>query len=83
MEMLRGMAGILQHTSFPLPLLIMQGTEDRHVDPRTTIDFANGLKGEVTLKTWEGLGHELHNEVERDAVTVIQYMRAWLDARTC
>ncbi len=79
MEQVRTNAWILEQTRFPLPLLVMQGTEDRHVDPQTSIAFARGLTGEVTLKVWEGLGHELHNETDRKEV--LQFARAWLDAR--
>ncbi len=30
----------------------------------------------MTLKVWEGLGHELHNEVKKDEVidTIIEWM---------
>jgi alpha-beta hydrolase superfamily lysophospholipase len=77
-EMLRANPWILGHESFPLPLLVMQGTADGHVDPQTNIDFAKRLSGEVTLKIWPGLGHELHNEIERDAV--IAFARQWMDA---
>jgi alpha-beta hydrolase superfamily lysophospholipase len=78
MEMLAANEWVLGHTSFPLPLLVMQGTEDSHVDAKMNIAFAQRLSGEVTLKVWEGFGHELHNEIEKD--TVIEYMRQWLDA---
>ena len=79
-EMLRANPWILGHASFPLPLLVMQGTADGHVDPQTNIDFAKRLSGEVTLKIWPGLGHELHNETEKDAV--IAFARSWMDAHT-
>jgi alpha-beta hydrolase superfamily lysophospholipase len=69
---------ILAQTSFPLPLLIMQGTEDRHVDPKVNAAFAQRLNGDVTFKLWEGLGHELHNELAR--ADVLAYARTWLDA---
>jgi alpha-beta hydrolase superfamily lysophospholipase len=72
-------AWILAQTEFPLPLLIMQGTEDRHVDSGINIDFARRLKGDITLKVWEGLGHELHNELSRSEV--LQFAREWMDAR--
>jgi alpha-beta hydrolase superfamily lysophospholipase len=69
---------ILSQTEFPLPLLIMQGSADRHVDPEVIAAFARRLGGEVTFKLWEGLGHELHNELKRS--DVLAYVRAWLDA---
>src|SRR5208337_4509785 len=67
-EILRGSAWIRTHSSFPVPLLIQQGTEDLYVSPAMTIEFARGLSGDVTLKVWEGLGHELHNETRKDEV---------------
>jgi alpha-beta hydrolase superfamily lysophospholipase len=77
MEMLKANAWILAQKSFPLPLLIMQGTSDQHVDAKLNIAFAGRLSGDVTLKVWEGFGHELHNEVQKDQV--IGFMREWLD----
>jgi alpha-beta hydrolase superfamily lysophospholipase len=77
MEMLKTNAWIVAQESFPLPLLIMQGTADQHVDAQLNIAFAGRLSGDVTLKVWEGLGHELHNEVQKDEV--IAFMRGWLD----
>ncbi len=61
---------------FPLPLLLMQGTDDRHVDPKATIAFGKRLSGDVTLKVWEGSRHELHNELDKDAV--IDFVLDWL-----
>jgi alpha-beta hydrolase superfamily lysophospholipase len=78
-EMLTTNAWILSNASFPLPLLVMQGTKDQHVHAQRNIDFARGLSGKVTLKVWEGLGHELHNEVQKDEV--IEFMRTWMEAR--
>jgi alpha-beta hydrolase superfamily lysophospholipase len=71
---------ILAQPAFPLPLLIMQGTADQHVDPSVTISFAKRVRGDVTLKVWDGLGHELHNEVKRDEI--LRYALQWLDAHT-
>jgi alpha-beta hydrolase superfamily lysophospholipase len=65
---------------FPVPLLIMHGTADKLTYPGGSEDFAK-LVGEagqdVTLKLWEGLYHELHNEPEK--TEVFQFMTAWLD----
>jgi alpha-beta hydrolase superfamily lysophospholipase len=80
MEQLDTNTWILAQPAFPLPLLIMQGTADQHVDPSVTTAFARRLRGDVTLKVWDGLGHELHNEVNRDEV--LAYALQWLDAHT-
>ena len=79
-EQLDTNAWIVQQSSFPLPLLIMQGTADQHVDSAVNIAFAKRLQGNVTLKVWEGLGHELHNETKRDEV--LQFARTWLDGHS-
>jgi alpha-beta hydrolase superfamily lysophospholipase len=67
---------IRTHASFPSPLLVQTGTDDLHVSPSMNIDFVRSLSGDVTLKIWEGLGHELHNELRKDEVidTAIEWM---------
>jgi acylglycerol lipase len=65
--------------AFPLPLLIMQGTGDRIVDAQAAIGLAGRLSGNVTLKTWDGFYHELHNEPEKEQV--IDHMISWANAR--
>jgi alpha-beta hydrolase superfamily lysophospholipase len=62
---------------FPHPLLILQGTADRCVDPQATVALAARLSGDVTLKTWEGLYHELHNEPEKNEI--LSFIVAWMD----
>jgi alpha-beta hydrolase superfamily lysophospholipase len=59
-----------------LPLLVMVGTGDRIVDSAAAIAVAGRLSGKVTLKRWDGLFHELHNEPERDAV--MKYVLDWV-----
>jgi alpha-beta hydrolase superfamily lysophospholipase len=58
----------------------MHGTADRITYPGGSADFA-GRAGEtnrdVTLRSWDGLYHELHNEPEREEV--FRAMVAWLD----
>jgi len=54
----------------------MQGTADRIVDAAATVAFAGRLTGDVTLKTWDGLYHELHLEPEKDEV--ISYVVEWM-----
>jgi alpha-beta hydrolase superfamily lysophospholipase len=78
-EQLTANEWILRQTSFPLPLLIQQGTADRYVDPDVTIAFARRLQGDVTLKVWEGLGHELHNELAR--AEVLAFVLPWLEEK--
>jgi alpha-beta hydrolase superfamily lysophospholipase len=63
-------------TGFPVPLLVMQGTADKIVDAAAAAALARRLTGDVTLKTWEGLFHELHNEPERHEV--ISHVVEWM-----
>lgn len=76
-ELLRAGEWIRAQTVFPLPLLIMQGTEDHHVSPEKTIQFGQGLTGDVTLKVWEGGHHELHNDLGRQKVA--DFILTWLE----
>jgi alpha-beta hydrolase superfamily lysophospholipase len=65
---------------FPAPLLIMHGTKDRLAYPGGSEDFAKLVREagqDVTLKLWEGLYHELHNEPEK--AEVFKFMIAWLN----
>lgn len=65
---------------FAYPLLIMHGKEDRLTYPSGSADFAK-LAGEknkdVTLRLWDGLYHEIHNEPEQ--AEVFKVMVEWLD----
>lgn len=67
---------------FTRPLLIMHGTADKGTYPKGSEEFAK-LAGEtnqdVTLKLWEGLYHELHNEPEQKEV--FKVMVEWMDER--
>ena len=65
---------------FPVPLLIMHGQEDQIAYSSGSEGFAGIVRAagrDVTLKLWEGLYHEVHNEPEKEEV--VQYMIAWLD----
>ncbi len=65
---------------FSVPLLIMHGAADRNTYPHGSADFsklAAKNNKDVTLKLWDGLYHEVHNEPEKEQV--IQFMIDWLD----
>jgi alpha-beta hydrolase superfamily lysophospholipase len=68
-----------QEGAFPLPLLVMQGTADRDVSPEATRAFALRMRGDVTLKLWDGFYHELHNEPEKEAV--LAFALDWMESR--
>jgi alpha-beta hydrolase superfamily lysophospholipase len=61
---------------FPVPLLLMHGTADRITSYQASQEFA-GKAPNCTLKLWDGLYHETHNEPEKDAV--IAYLVAWVN----
>ena len=61
---------------FPVPLLLMHGTADRLTSCEASREFA-GKAPNCTLKLWDGLYHETHNEPEKDAV--ISYVISWID----
>jgi len=63
--------------SLTLPTLVMQGAEDRLVDPagsRLIADTAGST--DLTLHVYDGLHHEVFNEPERDRV--LDDLIAWL-----
>jgi len=65
---------------FSVPLLIMHGKGDKISYPSGSEDFAKRARaagGDVTLKLWDGLYHEIHNEPEKESV--FRFMIEWLD----
>jgi acylglycerol lipase len=72
----------LEHAAeFPVPLLLMHGTADRLTSAAASQEFALRADGHCTLKLWNGLYHEVHNEPERDEV--LRFMIAWLESQVC
>jgi alpha-beta hydrolase superfamily lysophospholipase len=70
----------LDHAAdFPLPLLLMHGTEDRLTSWEASREFARRLGSKVTWRSWEGWYHELHNEPERSRV--VRVMTTWMNGR--
>ncbi len=69
----------LAHASdFTLPLLMIHGSDDPIAYARGTEEFASKVDGDVTVKIYEGLLHEPHNEPEKDEV--LGDVVSWLDA---
>jgi alpha-beta hydrolase superfamily lysophospholipase len=72
---------LLDHAAeFPLPLLIYCGSEDRLVSADACREFAAKVKTDCTLKIWEGLYHETHNEPQK--AEVLAFVTHWLKAHT-
>jgi alpha-beta hydrolase superfamily lysophospholipase len=63
-----------------LPLLLMHGTHDKLVYSSGSQEFArltSETNKDVTLKLWDGLHHEIHNEPEQ--ADVFKFLVEWLD----
>jgi len=68
---------LLVHASeFPLPLLLIHGGADRLVYAAGSQEFAR-MAPNATLKIWDDLYHEVHNEPENEMV--FAYVLSWLD----
>ncbi len=68
----------LDHASkFPLPLLLMHGGADPITSAEASRQFSKKAGKNVTLRIWDGLYHEIHNEPEQ--AEVFKVMIAWLD----
>lgn len=61
-----------------LPTLLVHGSDDQITSPEGTKAFAEKAGDTATLKIWDGLYHETHNEPNKDEV--IQATIDWLDA---
>jgi acylglycerol lipase len=59
-----------------IPLLLMHGTEDKIAFSRGSQEFAQKAGDKVTLRLWDGMFHEIHNEPEQEQV--FTYMLDWL-----
>ena len=80
MDMLDAGEWALAHaTEFFLPLLLMSGGADPITSAEATRQFAAGVTGDCTLKIWDGLFHEIHNEPEQQQV--FDVMIEWLGER--
>lgn len=76
--MLGAITWALQHASeFPLPLLLMHGTDDQIAFPSSSQEFAAALADKATLVLWKGLYHETHNELNK--AEVLQTSIQWMD----
>lgn len=72
----QGLWALQKADSFPYPLLILHGTGDQLTAWRASQTFSQQAKN-CTLKLWEGLYHELHNERQKEEVftTIIHWLK--------
>ena len=70
----------LEHASeFSLPLLLMHGGADKITSVKASSKFANKITKNCTLKIWDGLYHEIHNEPEKQEV--LAFLINWLNEK--
>ena len=70
----------LEHAAeFPLPLLLVHGSEDKITSAKASGEFAAKAGEKVTLRIWDGFYHETHNEPEKEEV--IAENIAWVEAQ--
>ena len=62
-----------------VPTLLMCGSEDRLTSTAAAREFADMAGPVCTLKIWEGLYHEIHNEPQK--AQVIAFMVDWMRSR--
>lgn len=70
----------LQHAhEFRQPLLLYHGTADRLTSSEGTAQFATRVKGDITLKLFQGGYHETHHDVNRDELVTL--LINWLNSK--
>jgi len=79
-EMLRAMMRVTAEANkIKIPLFILQGSADHLVDPSgAQMLYEKASSADKTLKIYEGLYHEVHNEPEREMM--FKDLEAWLEA---
>jgi len=75
-----GLWAIENAALFDRPLLLMHGGGDHITSAEATKQFAKQVQQDCTLKIWEGLYHELHNELEKEEIMI--YLTNWLKSKT-
>lgn len=60
-----------------VPTLLVHGSADEITSMKATKSFFERVKGELSLKIWDGLFHETHNEPEKEQV--LSYTMNWLN----
>ncbi len=62
-----------------VPVLVVHGSDDPITDPEGSRLFVGKAKGDVTLKIFNGLYHETHNEPGKEKV--FEYINNWMAKR--
>lgn len=76
-EILREVAFIWEHAcELQVPSLLMHGNKDRVAYSSSSIEIAQLVKTDCTLKIWDEMYHEIHNEYDRQQV--LEFMLGWI-----
>lgn len=62
-----------------LPLLLMHGSADQITSPEASEQFAASAGNQVTMRIWNDLYHEIHNEPEQKEV--FAFMIDWMNSQ--
>lgn len=73
-----GLWAIKHANQLTLPLLLMHGSGDRITAAAGSKQFARQIPAKCTLKIWDGLYHELHNEVNHQEI--IDLIIKWMES---
>ena len=80
-ELIKEIASIWVNAErFPAALLLMHGEKDRVAIPSSSGELAQLVDKKCTLKIWEEMYHEIHNEIGKEMV--FDYLIEWLNKRT-
>lgn len=60
-----------------IPLLLMHGADDEITSPEGTTELSKITEGDVTLKLWKGMVHEIHNEPNQKSV--FDFIMNWIE----
>lgn len=60
-----------------IPTLVMHGTQDMITSWETSKEFADNAGNYASFKTWEGVKHEPHHDLEKH--NVLNYIANWSD----
>ena len=74
-----GAWAVANSSKFNKELLLMQGSEDHITSLIATREFAKNVKSNITFKIWDGMYHEIHNELDKKKV--VAYMLSWIKER--
>lgn len=73
-----GLSALENASRLQVPLLLMHGTADRLTSPEASAAFCARAGSLCTLRLWEGLYHEVHNEPQK--AEVLATLRNWLES---